>query len=268
VRDRINTRRQRVSAAEASTVAVMIWFAPSVGMSGAAASPPSIRKSLPVSEDVRVSRSPNFCIGSYGVIYDFCVERERLMRVVGRAVWGIDMSVLYASLDAIGRVGDGATILDVPCGGGVALRALRPDQDVRYVAGDLSERMLVRARRRAKQRSLNHVEFALADLCALPFADEQADLFLCYSGLHMLEDPEQAVREIGRCLKPGGELVGTSLLAAGSRRQRALFGIGRRLGYPTPPSGHDVRRWLIAAGIREPTIEPQRSLAVFRGAKS
>jgi len=214
-----------------------------------------------------MSRTPNFCVGLYGVIYDFCIEREWLMRAVARAVWGIDMSVLYASMEAIGRVTDGATILDAPCGGGVAFRALRTDQDVRYVAADISRQMLARAQRRAEQRSLNHVQFVLADLCALPFVDGQADLFLSYSGLHMLEDPERAVREIGRCLKPGGELVGTSLLAEGSQRQRTLFGIGRRLGYPTPPSGHDVRRWLTTAGIAEPTIEPERGFAVFRGRK-
>jgi SAM-dependent methyltransferase len=179
-----------------------------------------------VSENACVSRSPNFCVGLYGAIYDFSIEREWLMRAVARAVWGIDMSVLYASMEAIGRVKDGATILDAPCGGGVALRALRGDQDVRYIAADISKQMLARAQRRAERRSLNHVEFVLADLCALPFADEQADLFLSYSGLHMLEDPERAVREIGRCLKPGGELVGTALLAEGSRRQRTLCGIG------------------------------------------
>jgi ubiquinone/menaquinone biosynthesis C-methylase UbiE len=220
-----------------------------------------------VSENARVSRTPNFCVGLYGAVYDFCVERERLMRAVSRAVWGIDMSVLYASMEAIGRLRDGATILDAPCGGGVALRALRPDQEVRYIAADLSEEMLARARRRAKKRSLNHVEFALADLCALPFADEQADLFLSYSGLHMLEDPEEAVREIGRCLKPGGELVGTALLAEGSRRQRTLCWIGHRRGFPMPPSGRDLRRWLTAAGIAELTIEPEHGLAVFRGRK-
>jgi len=223
---------------------------------------------LAVSKNVGVSRSPNFCVGSYGVVYDFCVERERLMCALAHAVWGIDMSVLYASMTAIGQVSDGATILDAPCGGGVAFRALRPDQNVRYIAADLSEEMLARARRRAKQRSLDRVEFAVADLCALPFADGQADLFLSYSGLHMLEDPEQAVREIGRCLKPGGELVGTVLLAEGSRRARTLFGIGRRHGYPVPPNGHDVRRWLMAAGIAEATIEPEHGFAVFRGHKN
>jgi ubiquinone/menaquinone biosynthesis C-methylase UbiE len=92
------------------------------------------------------------------------------------------MSVLYMSMDAFGRVPDGATILDAPCGGGVALRALRPDQDVRYVAADLSPKMLAHAQRRAKKRSLNDVQFVLADLRALPFANEEADLFLSYSG--------------------------------------------------------------------------------------
>lgn len=128
--------------------------------------------------------------------------------------------------------------------------------------------MLARARRRAKKRSLDQVEFVIADLCALPFADGQADLFLCYSGLHMLEDPERAVSEIGRCLKPGGELIGTVLLAEGTRRARTLFRIGRRRGYPVPPSGHDVRRWLTAAGVAEPTIEPEHGFAVFRGHKN
>jgi SAM-dependent methyltransferase len=205
--------------------------------------------------------------GSYGVIYDYAIEREWLMRAIGRAVWGIDMSVLYASIGSIGRVTDGSTILDVPCGGGVAFRALRPDQDVRYIAADLSEEMLARARRRAEPRSLSRVEFVVADMRALPFADEQADLFLSYCGLHMLEDPEPAVTEIARCLKPGGELVGTSLLAEGSWQQRALIGVGRRRGFPVPPSGRDLRRWLTAVGIAEPVIEPGHGLAVFRGHK-
>jgi ubiquinone/menaquinone biosynthesis C-methylase UbiE len=189
------------------------------------------------------------------------------MRAVGRAVWGIDVSVLYASMEAISRAEDGETILDVPCGGGVAFRALRPDQDVRYIAADLSEEMLARARLRAKGRSLNQVEFHVADMRALPFADDEADLFLSYSGLHMLDDPEPAVSEIARCLKPGGELVGTTLLAQGSWRQRTLFEIGRRRGYGVPPSGEDLRRWLEVAGMAEPVIQPERGFAVFLARK-
>jgi ubiquinone/menaquinone biosynthesis C-methylase UbiE len=219
------------------------------------------------SRAARAHTPPNVCAGPFGAVYDFYIERDWLMRLIGRAVWGIDASLLYTSMDAISRAGDGATILDVPCGGGVALRALRPDQDVRYLAVDVSEKMLARARRRAKRRSLSQVEFALADMRALPFADGEMDLVVCYSGLHMVEDPEPAVRELVRCLRPGGQLVGTTFLAEGSRRQRALFELDRRGGNPTPPRREDLRYWLDKAGIGDVTIEPERGFAVFRGHK-
>jgi ubiquinone/menaquinone biosynthesis C-methylase UbiE len=200
-------------------------------------------------------------------VYDFYIERAWLMRLIGRVVWGIDASVLYTSMEAISQAPDGARIIDVPCGGGVALRALRPDQDVRYTAVDVSDRMLDRAERRARRRSLSQVEFAVADMRALPFEDGEADLVLCYSGLHMLEDPEPAVRELARCLKPGGELVGTTFLAEASRRQSVLFELERRRGNPTPPHRNDVEGWLQKAGIVDSMIEPERGFAVFRGRK-
>ncbi len=207
------------------------------------------------------------CVGPFGAVYDFYIERDWLMRLIGRVVWGIDASVLYTSMDAIRRAQNGARILDVPCGGGVALRALRPDQDVRYIAVDVSERMLARAERRAKRLSLNQVEFTVADMRNLPFPDGEADLVVCYSGLHMLEDPKSAVGELARCLKPGGELVGTTFLAEASRRQQALFELERRRGNPTPPRRDDLRDWLHEAGIADVVIEPERGSAVFRGRK-
>jgi cyclopropane fatty-acyl-phospholipid synthase-like methyltransferase len=54
-------------------------------------------------------------------------------------------------------VGEGATIVGVPCGGGVALRALRPEQRVRYVAGDVEPAMLARVRAKAAARGLTQV---------------------------------------------------------------------------------------------------------------
>ena len=63
----------------------------------------------------------NQCAGPFGAAYDFYVERPRLMGAYGRVVWGIDASVIYLALDAVSDAPDGSTILDVPCGGGVAL---------------------------------------------------------------------------------------------------------------------------------------------------
>jgi ubiquinone/menaquinone biosynthesis C-methylase UbiE len=215
-----------------------------------------------------MSEAINQCAGPFGVAYDFYIERPWLMRRLGRLLWGVDVSLLYRSIEAtIPRLGEGATVLDVPCGGGVALRALRPEQDVRYIAGDLSEKMLARAGRRADARALRQVELVRADMLALPFGDGQADVFISYSGLHMIDRPELAVREIARCLRPGGRLVGTTFLREGSRRQQLLFGVGHRQGHALPPPVADLARWFADAGIEGVEIRPRRGFAVFEGRK-
>jgi SAM-dependent methyltransferase len=211
--------------------------------------------------------SANICAGPFGRFYDFYIERPSLMQMIGRLLWGIDASPLYASIDALRDIGGGATIVDVPCGGGVAFRALRPDQDVRYIAGDLDEKMLARARRRAERRSLGQIEFAVADMEALPLADSSADVFVSFSGLHMLDRRDAAASEIVRCLRPGGELLGTSFVLEGARRQQALFRAGRRRGHAEPPSYPRLRRTLQDAGIVELAISPERGLVAFHGRK-
>lgn len=215
-----------------------------------------------------MGRTPNICAGPFGAVYDFYIERPRLMQVVSRALWGIDASVLYDSMDLLAQIGDASTVLDVPCGGGVAFRALPSGRDVRYVAIDIDERMLARARARAMRRGLPRVEFVAADMLALPFDDGEADLVLSYSGLHMVSDPERAVRELARCLKPGGRLIGTTFLAGGTRRARALLGIGARRGHPRPPAREDLVRWLTEASIADAQIGPQPGFAAFGGRRA
>jgi len=220
-----------------------------------------------------MSEVRNACAGPFGVFYSFWIERERLARVVGRVLWGIDTGPLYASMAAVGRLPDGATVLDVPCGSGVALRALRPHQRVRWIAVDLDADMLARCARRAHARGLDaaggaaaRVELLAADMQALPLPDATADLCLAYSGLHMVGDPAAALRELVRCTKPGGELIGSSFLAAGSRRQRLLLGHGERTGRNGPLwSAGELRAQLAAAGVEQVTVAPARGFAVFRG---
>ncbi|HZV72375.1 MAG TPA: class I SAM-dependent methyltransferase [Conexibacter sp.] len=210
----------------------------------------------------------NVCAGPFGAFYDFYIERPWLARAVGRTVWGVDLSPLYASMEQIGRLPDGSTVIDAPCGGGVALRALRPDQRVRWLAVDIDAAMLARCERRVHERGLDPatVELIEADMRALPLPDAVADLCLSYSGLHMVGDPAAAIAEIVRCLKPGGELIGSTFLAAGSRRQRLLLGQGERTGVNgalcTPA---ELRGWLAEAGVEDVEIAPERGFAVFRG---
>jgi ubiquinone/menaquinone biosynthesis C-methylase UbiE len=214
-----------------------------------------------------VDRTQNVCAGPFGSFYDFYIERPQLMRLIGRALWGIDASPLYTSMGAIARATPGSTIVDVPCGGGVAFRALDPAQDVRYVAADACPKMLARAERRAGRRGLDQIEILEADMCELPFGDGEADLFLSYSGLHMVADPKRAVGEIARCLKPGGEVVGTTFFSEGSRRARALFAVGARRGHALPPRREDLLRWLESAGLKDVEIGAQPGFAAFGARK-
>jgi ubiquinone/menaquinone biosynthesis C-methylase UbiE len=214
-----------------------------------------------------VQATPNICAGPFGRLYDFYIERPRLMQAIGFVMWGMDASVLYESMEAISQADGGGRVVDVPCGGGVAFSALRPDQDVSYFAGDLDQTMLARARRRATARSLQQIEVAPADMTALPIPDASVDLFVSFSGLHMLPEPELAVQEIARCLKPGGKLIGTTFLREGKRRQRFLFRSGSLLGHPEPPLYAELHEALSSAGIADLVIGPKRGFAAFSGRK-
>jgi SAM-dependent methyltransferase len=210
----------------------------------------------------------NVCAGPFGVFYDFYIERPWLAQLVGRVAWGADIAPLYRSMAAIAALPDGATVLDVPCGGGVALRALRPGQQVRWIGVDVEPRMLARCERRARERDLRDGAFELveADMRALPLPDATADLCLAYSGLHMVTAPATAIAELARCLKPGGELVGSTFLAEGSWRQRKLLGHGEDTGVNgTLCTSAELRGWLADAGIEDVTVSPERGFAIFRG---
>ena len=208
----------------------------------------------------------NACAGPFGAFYDFWIERERVARIVGSGLWGIDVRPMYADMqDLIGSAPDGAVLLDVPCGGGVAFRHLRVDQDVRYIAVDLDEAMLERARRRSRPQ----IEVVRADMRSLPLDDGAVDIALSYSGLHMIPDPHRAIAELGRVVRPGGQLGGSSFVVPGTRRQRFVFGLGARTGHPAPSiRERDLREWLTDAGFTDIRYEVRDGFAVFGATRS
>jgi ubiquinone/menaquinone biosynthesis C-methylase UbiE len=207
-----------------------------------------------------MAQERNVCAGPFGAIYDFYIERPRLARLVLGAMWGVDPRPFYRSLTAVAELPDGATVLDVPCGGGVALRGLRPGQDVRWVGVDIEPAMLDRARRRAARHPSADVRLIEGDMYRLPLEDATADLCLSYGGLHCLARPQAALAEMARCLRPGGRLLGSTFLAQGSRRQRLLL---RNDDFGSTGSAEDLREWLHAAGLTDVLIDREDGLSVF-----
>jgi SAM-dependent methyltransferase len=198
-----------------------------------------------------MSEARNQCATSFGGVYDFYIERPRLSRLIGRVMWGIDLRPMYEQIETIGGVDEGAVIADVPCGGGLALRGLRPDQPVRFIGVDIDPKMLARMHDKAEARGLRAVESIEADMRELPFEDASIDRLYSFSGLHMINDPELAVAEFARVLKPGASLVGSSFVADGSRRKRFLTEREiKRVGIARPPrDAAAVSRMLESAGF-------------------
>ena len=201
-------------------------------------------------------------------LYDAVVERERLARVFGALLWGTDVKRLFHEVTLLGEMPDGSAILDLPCGGGLAFRGLRPEQTVRYVAADLSPVMLARARGQAERRGLTQVEFVEADVESLPFGDAEFNLCVTYNSLHCFPDPPAALAEMARVLRPGGTLRGTTVVNGAGRRHDAFIRCNRRAkAFGPGGTAEEFGQWLERAGLGEVSVTPNGALAYIGGVR-
>lgn len=183
----------------------------------------------------------------WAAVYAFGIDRPWLAGAVGRAGFGTAFEGLYDAIDSLAAMPPGSTVLDVPCGGGVALRGLRPGAGIRYLAADISPAMLDRTRRTARARGVR-VETLVADVAELPLADASVDLTLSLTGLHCFPDPEAAVAELARVTRDRLEL--TWLRSDAGLRYRPALLAGRAAGLIGPSAtGVEVSGWLMAAGF-------------------
>jgi ubiquinone/menaquinone biosynthesis C-methylase UbiE len=123
-------------------------------------------------------------------------------------LWQTRLADVQAKLLASVALEPGERVLDVACGTGlVTLSAAREVGERGRVLGvDLSGHMVDTASQRARAQHLHNVSFARMDAEALNLPDASFDVALCALGLMYLPQPEQAVREMRRVLRPGGRL--------------------------------------------------------------
>ena len=149
-----------------------------------------------------------------------------------------------AAIAAAERVG--GRILEVGVGTGISLPGY--SRQNRIIGIDLSEEMLRKARRRVAELSLTNVEtLEVMDAEHLSFADASFDVVVANHVISTVPNPETALDECARMLRPGGEMILLSRIGAdaGLRHmvERLLQPIVCRLGWRSEFSWGRFARW-------------------------
>jgi ubiquinone/menaquinone biosynthesis C-methylase UbiE len=124
-------------------------------------------------------------------------------------LWQTQLAEAQAAMLALAALAPGERVLDVACGTGLvsfdAARAVGREGQVLGV--DLSQKMIDTASAAARQCGLADVAFTRMDAESLDLADASFEVVLCALGLMYLPEPEQALREMRRVLRPGGRIA-------------------------------------------------------------
>jgi ubiquinone/menaquinone biosynthesis C-methylase UbiE len=120
----------------------------------------------------------------------------------------------------------GERVLDVATGTGVAafMAAERVGPGGEVVATDISEKMVDSARSSATERGVANMSFERVDAEELAYDDDSFDVALCVLGLMYPADPQRAIAQLARVLRPGGRAVS----APEVQRARPRGRLGRR----------------------------------------
>ena len=174
-----------------------------------------------------------------------------------RALHIADDAVEAAILTALGeRQFD--SLLDLGTGTGRLLELLAPLY-ARAIGVDASADMLAVARANLDRAGLSRAQVRLGDIQHLPFAKNSFDVVTIHQVLHYLDEPERAIAEAARVLRPGGRLLIVDFAPHDLEflRERHAH---RRLGF-APVA---MRQWIEAPGL---ALESASDLPAGEGGK-
>jgi ubiquinone/menaquinone biosynthesis C-methylase UbiE len=159
-----------------------------------------------------------------------------------RALHVAERSVEAAVAAALGERPFDA-LLDIGTGTGRILELLAPLAS-RAVGLDASTAMLAVARANLNRAGISNTQVRLGDIYHLPFARDSFDVATIHQVLHYLDDPERALAEAARVLRPAGRLLIVDFAPHELEflRERHAH---RRLGF----SHAAMRQWIEARGL-------------------
>ena len=113
-----------------------------------------------------------------------------------------------ANPHSLGRIDEGATVLDLGCGAGtdllIAAQMVGPSGKV--IGVDMTASMLARANASAAEMGLANVELHESLIESLPVPDASVDVVISNGVIDLVPDKDAVFDEIDRVLRPGGRL--------------------------------------------------------------
>jgi ubiquinone/menaquinone biosynthesis C-methylase UbiE len=150
---------------------------------------------------------------------------------------GPDLDRLVARAQELGA----ESVLDAGCGGGHTAFAFAA-AGFRTRAADLTPEMIEQGRVIARERGLD-IEFDLADVEALPYPDASFDLVATRLAAHHFPNPDRAVQELMRVLRPGGTFLLSDIVSYAAPTADTFLQTMELLRDPSHVRDHRVDEW-------------------------
>ena len=133
-------------------------------------------------------------------------------------------------------VNEGDRVLE--CAAGTAEISIAVSEKASHIlCTDMSEVMLERAKKKCLKKGISNIDFAERNIFELPEEDESYDVVIAANVLHLVENPENAVKELMRVLKKGGRLLVPTFIT--TKKDGAPMGIIKLYGlFGFDPASH------------------------------
>lgn len=148
-----------------------------------------------------------------------------------------------------------ALVLDVACGPCAVTKRLATRTSANIVGIDLTGAMLREGQRNVRRAHLeDRVSLVLGRGEQLPFADASFDALTFTYLLRYVEDPQAALRELARVVKPGGRIASLEFAVPQNPTWRTLWWLYTRMVLPVAGYVTGGRAWWDVGRFLGPSI--------------
>jgi len=169
----------------------------------------------------------------------------------------------------------GDRVLDVATGPGTVARqaAVLAGPEGHVTGVDVSPAMLGVARAWRPQDGAAPIEYIESSAAEVPLPDSSFDVAYCQQGLQHMTEPEAALREMWRLLKPGGRMAIAAWTSSPFQRFRQIVGqlVPNAGGHRPSDFGRDaaaLKGLLAQLGFGDVQVQTRQLVSTFEGGVS